>query len=141
MRDLNYIDLASRYEVELCADSCGQPGHRRGWVDRQATVHWDPHREVTRAGLRRFLMLVAQSQIEGSDVPRKPLYMQRPAAVRNALRIYNANVFAYRTALHDLGIRLPASLSRTDRAQVRSMLSQAPDGLKRSSAGRWAGLR
>lgn len=129
MRGLTYFDLAQRYEVGLCADSCGESGHRRGWVD-DGIVHWDAHRSPQRSTLRRFLMLVWVAT-EGN----------RPRALSVAERVHAANVFAYRTALHDLGIRFPATLAEADKARVRYLLIGASAELRRGRVGRWAGLR
>lgn len=141
MRGLTYLGLASRYEIDLCADSCGQSGHRRGWVDDAGVVHWNPFRAVTRAGLRRFLMLVAEAHRVNSGWEPLMSWVRRPGPERRAIRIYHASTFASKTALRDLGIRLPASLAEVDKARVRSLLVGAPSELRRSRVGRWAGLR
>lgn len=138
MRGHTYFDLALRYEIELCADSCGEPGHRRGWVDSDGMVHWDAHRKTTRSGIRRFLMLVHEAY---SDWTWFESWASRPASEKRAVSIHAASVFASRTALHDLGIRLPAYLARHDKANVRALLVDAPSELRRSRVGRWAGLR
>lgn len=140
MRGHTYFDLALRYEIELCADSCGEPGHRRGWVDPDGMVHWDAHRKTTRSGIRRFLMLVHEAQRRTND-DAPVFWARRPALERRAMSIHAASVFASRTALHDLGIRLPAYLARHDKANVRALLVDAPSELRRSRVGRWAGLR
>ncbi len=132
MRGHTYFELAMRYEVDLCADLCIRPGHRRGWVDDNGMVHWNPFRAVRRSTLRRFLMLVSESHQTNSDTPRHD---------SEAVRLYSASVFASKTALNDLGIRLPAFLAQTDKARVRAMLTGAPAELRRSKVGRWAGLR
>jgi hypothetical protein len=138
-----YRDLALRYEVEVCFDGCFRRDHRRGAVDSMGTIHWSDRR-VTRSGLRRFLMLVSESW-RGSSVfdnlVPPTTWTRRPERELAALRVYNGHVFAYRTALHDLGIRLPASLAAEDKARVRALLAAAPFELRNSRAGRWAGLR
>lgn len=143
MKGHTYRDLALRYEVEVCFDGCFRRDHRRGAIDRQGTIHWSD-RGMTRSGLRRFLMLVQAATAPGirvtvgdDDVTRHVIFNSHG----HALLIYAAHLFAYRTALHDLGIRLPASLAAEDKARVRALLAAAPFELRNSRAGRWAGLR
>ena len=93
MRGHTYPDLALRYEVDVCPGGCGDPGHRRGWFGGQR-IHFDTDRKVTRAGLRRFLMLVNEAYRIGSDVPPVPYWRRRPALERRAVQLYNASVFA-----------------------------------------------
>lgn len=146
MRGLIYEDLAMRYEVDVCPGGCGLPGHQRGFV-HAGLLHWTMDRQVTRAGLRHFLMLVAPFHVPPNgryrffigdrDVtPLVSMQFLEPAA-----RIYVSHLFAYRTALNDLGVRLPASLAETDKARVRALLANAPAAVRRSRVGRWAGLR
>ena len=126
MKGHTYRDLALRYEVDVCLDGCFRRDHRRGAVDSQGLIHWSD-RAVTRSGLRRFLMLV--HRVEG--------YLYGGPAER----IYHEHMFAYRTALFDLGIRLPAKLSAVDKARLRSMLARSPFVIRNGKVGRWAGLR
>jgi hypothetical protein len=140
MNGHTYRDLALRYEVEVCFDGCFRRDHRRGGIDSQGTIHWSDRR-MTRSGLRRFLMLVAEAYRLGSDWPQPEFWVTTSFRGREALRTYNGHIFAYRTALHDLGIRLPASLAAEDKAKVRALLASAPFELRNSGAGRWAGLR
>lgn len=149
MRGLTYEDLALRYEVDVCPGGCGLSGHERGFI-RGGLIHWTTGRRVTRAGLRHFLMLIA------------PLFLQRLTDERwllllyigdrdinlvtnsprdEARQLYLWSLFAYRTALFDLGIRFPGSLAEMDKAKVRALLANAPTKLRRSRVGRWAGLR
>jgi len=140
MKGHTYRDLALRYEVEVCFDGCFRRDHGRGAIDRQGTIHWSDRR-MTRSGLRRFLKLVFDSRPSWPKVSDAVVWGRHPDRERTALRIFYEHVFAYRTALHDLGIRLPASLAAADRARVRSLLASAPFELRNSRVGRWAGLR
>lgn len=108
----SYTSLAIRYEVDLCTseDHCGElsrTAHRRGvvgWGD----IHWH-ERRYTKSGLRRFLILVGQVRLLRGDRTE-------------AEWIHDLNMFAYRTALHDLGVQLPRHLAAQDRARVRFLL-------------------
>ena len=115
--DLTYAELAQRYEVELCTGWCHERGHDEGFVARRM-VHF-AERGVTRSGLRKFLMLIHDLRVW----PDKTATIDgRPRAVRAADWYHSRNVFAYRTAFHDLGIRLDRKLSAGDRARVRHLL-------------------
>lgn len=138
MKGHTYRDLALRYEVEVCFDGCFRQTHRQGSVDHQGTIHWSD-RHMTRSGLRRFLMLVSEAWADAYEGVRPAV--ARPERVQTALRIYTRSIFAYRTALHDLGIRLPASLAAEDKGRIRALLAAAPFEFRNSRAGRWAGLR
>lgn len=111
---LTYTDLAARYEVELCDDACAMTtrDHLNGWFIIRI-VHWK-ERRVQRRSLYRFLKLVgaARGVTNGSYSVARNLYL--------------LNLFAYNTALHDLGIRFPARFSSEDRARARALLARAP---------------
>lgn len=137
MRGLTYPDLAARYEVDVCFDGCFRE-HSRGMVDSNGVIHWRG-RDVTRSGLRRFLILVARAR---SAKDRDSEWLASyPRRERDALTTHYEATWAYRTALHDLGVRLPASLAAADKAKVRALLATAPYELRNSRVGRWAGMR
>lgn len=136
MRGLTYPDLAARYEIEACFDGCYRSDHWGGAIDSQGVVHW-ADRPVRRPGLRRFLILVSQVRFR-EDGGWTPSWPRKKA---EAYEIYRHALWAYRTAMHDLGIRLPAKLAVADKAKVRALLATAPFELRNSKVGRWAGLR
>jgi hypothetical protein len=117
-------DIARRYSVRRCLSCAGD--HKRGYVSRSSwTIHWTDRR-VTRAGLRMFLMLVAQCI--HSDWESLPEWR----------RLYVSNTWAFNQSLK-AGVRLPATLSDTDRARVRWLISKeenVPDEVRR-----WANRR
>lgn len=119
--ELSYADLAQRYGVDLCTGECDEGGHEDGWYGGKR-VHFR-ERGVTRSGLRKFLMLVHDATVWGG---RNMLVGRR---ISRAQWIHHRNRFATDTAFHDLGIRIPRSLSAADRAQVRHLLI----GAERSS--------
>lgn len=110
---MTYAELAERYNVNLCQGECGWGSsiHTRGMVWDKA-LHWRDRR-VQRNGLYKFLKLVAQYHREG-------------AGKEEAAAVHAVNSFAYRTALHDLGIRFPRAYSAEDRARVRFLLRGKP---------------
>lgn len=129
--DLTYPSLAERYGVELCTGECAERGHDDGFIARKR-VHFRD-RGVTRSGLRKFLMLVHDLKEEWGGLPRI-----LPRKVGAAQWIHSRNMYAYRTALHDLGIRLDRKLSATDRAQVRHLLLMQGGAPVVHSLRRWA---
>jgi hypothetical protein len=112
LEGLTYVGLAERFGVEICTGWCGEGGHNDGWWGGKR-IHFR-ERRVTRGGLRKFLMLVHDATV----------WSQRAAGNqidRKARWIHSRNVWAYQTAFHELGIRLPRSLSSDDRARVRHL--------------------
>ena len=110
---LTYTDLAERYNVNLCTGGCifDRSAHSRGMVQSKA-LHWR-ERRMQRRGLYRFLKLVALYHHETD-----PSYSE-------AQNVWLKNMFAYKTALNDLGIRFPRSFSLEDRARVRFLLKDS----------------
>lgn len=137
MRGITYPDLAARYEVDVCFDGCFRNDHWGGALDRQGVVHW-ADRIVRRPGLRRFLILASRARAVKEPWDGEAVMPKRQ---RQAHDIWFHALWAYRTAFHDLGVRLPASLARADKEKIRALLRDAPFEMRESRVGRWAGLR
>lgn len=110
-----FMEIAEREEVITCFGfDCPVPkkAHDRGWANISSGIlHWSPRR-VTKAGLRRFLLLSAA--IRHSHNRGQPKWLQ----------IYEQNAYAARRALSEYHVRLPRHLSLTDRAKVRLLMTQ-----------------
>lgn len=118
---MNWDDVAQHFGVKRCA-TCASGNHTTGWT-RNGYVHWSD-RHVTKLGLRRFLMLIAEARII------------RPETDWG--RLYAYNVWASKAA-QDIHIRMPARYSDNDRARVRWLITKdehVPDAVKRWARGR-----
>lgn len=115
---IGWDDIATTYGIKRCA-ACQSGDHHKGWA-RRSTVHWSDRR-MTKAGLRRYLMLVASQLL--FDFQNLPTWD----------RLYRANVWAAKAA-KQLHVRIPFRLSEIDRARVRWLISKdpaTPDRVKR----------
>jgi hypothetical protein len=85
------------------------PELRRQQLSTDIVIHWSDRRS-SRAGIRRFLLLVANAVITSAT-----------PAIPDWRRLYRSNRMAsdMAKAAH---LRLPASLSAGDRARLRAML-------------------
>lgn len=112
-----YQEIAKLMEVTLCSlcslDNCANMSSN--------TVHWH-ERRVTRPGLRNFLKLVSQLRLVSGMPEWQALWAQ--------------NIWAYRKARYELGVLLPAHLSKRDRARVRYLMDR--DSISNPAARRWA---
>lgn len=99
---MNWDAIAARYDALRCP-GCPIGDHGRGWAQGRF-VHW-ADRRFTRAGLRRYLMLVSITRL--LDVSALPVWD----------RLYRQNAWAAQAA-RDLHVRLPARLADADRAAV-----------------------
>lgn len=118
---MNWDDVAKRFDVKRC-NGCGSSNHTKGWT-RNGVIHWSD-RNVTKMGLRRYLMLIAEARIVRPDTEWG--------------RLYSYNVWAAR-ASKDLRLRIPARYSDNDRARVRWLITKevrVPDEVKRWARGR-----
>lgn len=79
------------------------------------TIHWNPATRFRRAGLRRLLVEIwtYRAVSGGEDVPSHWDWWA----------IWQANVWAYRTARQIFHVTLPARLSAKDRARVEAILT------------------
>jgi len=114
---VTYAELAERYGVPLCQGECAVKGHEKGFVARGG-VHWR-ERRVTRLGLYRFLLLVAEVEFA-----RVSTLLIRPGmgAWMRVQYPYALHMWAQKTAVNDLRVRFPRSFSSTRRALVRARM-------------------
>jgi hypothetical protein len=84
-------------------------------------------------------MLVSEAERRGWQ--RGVILSRKAWRERAARDIHHDHMFAYYTAFHDLGVRLPAKLAEADKAKVRHLLANAPFDVRNSKVGRWAGMR
>ena len=123
---MTYRDAALFLGIkQVCFDlNCGLSAnrHETGVLDPFSVIHWR-ERRINRAGLRRFLLLAAK-RARLND----PEYLNEPQF--HWLYLYRDNVEAGRLAAN-LGIRLPAALSRNDR--LRCLTSARKYGIALSA--------
>lgn len=119
---MTWDEVASRYDVRRCS-SCQSGNHTTG-IARNGVIHW-ADRRMTKAGLRKYLMLIASQRLY--DFANLPTWD----------RIYRSNVWAATEAAR-LHVRLSTRLSAPDRARVRwlSLGIDIPDHVRH-----WAGRR
>ena len=110
---MTYDDVARQFGVQRCAQCDGSYDHRIGAQD-DAVIHWSD-RVFTRAGLRNFLLLVADLS---DDSQPKPAKWQR---------LWEHNVWASSVARKELHITIPTRLSAADRAYVWWHIQSATD--------------
>lgn len=125
-----FDDVAAYYDLDICP-RVGHNGclvatkaeHDRGTITpRERVIHWTPRR-VTRLGLRKFLKVVARTQV-------LRYWLMNPA-----MRLYAENAWATNAA-RELRVRLPRKAASADRHRLRWLISQ---GHKVSvPARRWA---
>ena len=103
---MTLLDIATKYGV--CVGECGltPEQHWEGQIDPFGIAHYTPRR-FTRRALRNMLLLVAKR-----DRLADKEYLNIPAY--EFFYLWRDNVVASRLAM-DLGVRLPARLSRLDR--------------------------
>ena len=105
----SYAAIAKSLEITHCTGACGVGNHRAGWANpSRGVIHFE-ERGVTRAGIRRFLMLYAQ--IIKSHNRGQPEWQ----------RIYEQNQVAVQVG-RQMGLRFPKWLSLEDRAKVDRIL-------------------
>lgn len=127
MDRLTYPELATYLGAKVCKGNwygevgTPEPDHVRGFVDTR--VHWYPDRRVTRTGLRRFLLLVAATQLHGYK------------DMSPAMRLYATNAWATRIAA-DLHRRFPRRYSDADRRRARWLIAHGQ--VVTPAARRWA---
>ena len=126
-----YTEIATTLNVPICPGNVRASRHcawgdlHEGGVYSQIDghMHWAPRRS-TRAGIYRFLWLIARSRVYRSY---KPHWRQHYATLRMV------------PVLADLiHVRLPRSLSERDRAQLRAALVTLPRTPEVTEAMRWA---
>jgi len=99
---VTYDDVAAHFEVRRCNECLAIYDHRHGQRIGN-TVHY-ANRRFSRAGLRNFLMLIAQTRlVVGHEKWRQ---------------IWAYNVWAASVARKELHITIPTKLTLTDRAYV-----------------------
>lgn len=108
---MTFDDVARHFGVRRCNECLSRYNHRAG-ARVANTIHF-ADRTFTRAGLRNFLMLVAETRlIVGPEKWRK---------------VWAYNVWAASVARKELHITIPARLSDADRAYVRWRIQTASD--------------
>jgi len=110
----------------ICTGGCGLPDHWRGVIDPFGVVHY-ANRRFTRRALRNMLLLLAKARREHSD----PRFLNIPEY--DWYYLWWDNVMAYELAM-DMGVRLPARLSRLDRLRCRQQARRAGIPLSTRSA-------
>lgn len=132
MRRYTYAQLAEWAGVTRCRGinprtgaRCYNEDHEAGsWADEM--VHWGERDRVTKAGIRRFLLLCA---------------MANPVVANSTpgwQQIYMANQWV-KAAADSLVIRLPSQLSSLDRARVRAAIGSLPTNTElRAEALEWS---
>lgn len=129
-----FDEIARMVGVELCRHCSidfipkrGRRNHNSGWA-QPGIVHWSP-RKATRAGIRHFLILVAEA--------KEPFITE----LTPWMRIWTSNVEAQRLA-QVLGVAFPRILTAKDRARVRLYLSEEQErahyGNLYTQAQRWS---
>lgn len=114
--------------LALCGISYA--AHWIGTIDGFGVAHF-ANRRFTRRALRNLLLLVARR-----DRMADPAYLNLPQF--EYYYLWSDNVAASRMAL-DLGVRLPARLSRLDRLRCQQLARKAGVKLsKRSAIYKWA---
>lgn len=83
--------LADEPSFDWCFNPTCQLDHRAG-VAEWGRVHWDPDRNVTRRGIRRFLCLCYESSRVTLGTPRWKVIWQRAAWIRTIERRLHVNV-------------------------------------------------
>jgi hypothetical protein len=124
---VTYEELVAQYSLRVCT-GCGRGDHEAGFVE-VGRFHWRLPRRLTRPGLRRFLRLVAQSQLGIRNDDPEPAKTYWISVMTDALA----------AGLH---VRFPRKYSELDRAFVRAQLADhRPKGLDedtRMRLYRWA---
>lgn len=124
MRSYEDVCLILGVRAACLGADCGLSAnrHKAGTIFL-GVVHWR-ERRVTRAGLRRFLLLIVRRERESN-----PEFLNSPNLAWYA--IYWDSTEAGRLAAQ-LGVRLPAVLSRNDR--LRCLTAARKAGIRLSSA-------
>lgn len=121
----DYHSVAQRWGVGMCT-WCNGGDHALGWSNPSRGVVHFQERKVSRAGLRRFLKLVAS--VLKSHNRGQPEWQ----------RLFEQNEWA-KSAAHQMGLRIPIHLSAYDRAKAARQtrdLKDLPTGFRR-----WAKTR
>lgn len=124
---LTYRQVAKDYIVctdyRTCRRKLSKTRHVHGYADRMGHLHWAGFDgRMTRAGLRRVLLLIADVHFD---------FFHHP--VPNWERIWRREVYAYNTALHTYHIRIPIHLSTRARSRALQWAQkETPSGSVRS---------
>lgn len=120
----SYADLAEQQGVHWCrgiqpnGQTCHEEHAKGSYTvhpelsqrySADIVIHWSDRRS-SRAGIRRFLLLIANAIIT-----------EATPAIAEWRRLYRSNTMAWDMA-KAAHMRLPASLSAVDRSRLRSML-------------------
>ena len=128
-----YTEIAATLNVPICPGILPGTSRHCMWGEVHETgayseidglMHWAPRRS-TRAGIYRFLWLIARSRVLGDHSAK--LWQQHYATLRM--------VPVLAELIH---VRLPRSLSERDRAQLRAALVTLPRTPEVTEAMRWA---
>ena len=129
-----YAEIAATLNVSICPGILPGTSRLCSWGDLHEAgvyseidghMHWAPRRS-TRAGIYRFLWLIARSRVI-VNLSVNPHWQQHYATLRM--------VPVLAELIH---VRLPRSLSERDRAQLRAALVTLPRTPEVTEAMRWA---
>lgn len=108
----SYQAIADHWKIRLCTGDCGPlivGDHELGFANPSRGVIHFRERVVTRAGIRRFLMLIAS--ILHSHNRGQPEWQ----------KLYEQNTWAGQAAIK-MGVRVPRKFSMLDRAKTYRLI-------------------